>query len=82
MASGLGLREPFGAACRERDIAYALVLSRAVRSAPKLATARWWASGDTTLGADPITAGPPGSFARHHRKSGHLTHHQDQASSD
>jgi hypothetical protein len=52
MASKLGLAELLGPACRERDIAYALVLSRAVRPAPKLATARWWAAGDTTVGAD------------------------------
>jgi hypothetical protein len=52
MASCLGLRELLGPACRERDIAYALVLSRAVRPESKLATARWWAGGDTTLGAD------------------------------
>jgi hypothetical protein len=52
MASKLGLRELLGPACAERDIAYALVLSRAVRPTPKLATARWWAGGDTTLGAD------------------------------
>ncbi len=52
MASRLGLRELLGPACAERDLAYALVLSRAVRPAAKLATARWWADGDTTLGAD------------------------------
>jgi hypothetical protein len=52
MASRLGLRELLGPACRERDVAYALVLSRAVRPAPKLATARWWAGGDTTVGVD------------------------------
>jgi hypothetical protein len=52
MASKLGLRELLGPACRERDLAYALVLSRAVRPGPKLATARWWAGGDTTLAAD------------------------------
>ena len=52
MAGRLGLAELLGPACRERDIAYALVLSRAVRPKPKLATARWWAGGDTTLGAD------------------------------
>jgi hypothetical protein len=52
MASKLGLPALLGPACRERDITYALVLSRAVRPAPKLATARWWAGGDTTLGAD------------------------------
>ena len=48
----LGLRELLGPACRERDIAYALVLSRAVRPRPKLSTARWWQDGDTTLSAD------------------------------
>jgi hypothetical protein len=52
MASRLGLAGLLGPACRERDIAYALVLSRAVRPKPKLSTARWWAGGDTTLGAD------------------------------
>ncbi len=52
MASQLGLAGLLGPACPERDLAYALVLSRAVRPAPKLATARWWAGGDTTLGAD------------------------------
>jgi len=52
MACRLGLRALLGPACPERDIAYALVVSRAVRPAPKLATARWWAGGDTTLGAD------------------------------
>jgi hypothetical protein len=52
MASRLGLAGLLGPAGRERDIAYALVLSRAVRPKPKLATARWWAGGDTTLAAD------------------------------
>jgi hypothetical protein len=52
MASKLGLAGLLGPACRERDIAYALVVSRAVRPRPKLATARWWAGGDTTLGTD------------------------------
>jgi hypothetical protein len=52
MAATLGLAGLLGPACRERDIAYALILSRAVRPKPKLATARWWAGGDTTLGAD------------------------------
>jgi hypothetical protein len=52
MACKLGLAGLLGPACRERDIAYALVVSRAVRPRPKLATARWWACGDTTLGAD------------------------------
>jgi hypothetical protein len=52
MASTLGLRDLLGPACPDRDIVYALVLSRAVRPRPKLATARWWAGGDTTLGTD------------------------------
>ncbi len=52
MASRLGLRSLLGPPCRERDIAYALILSRAVRPKPKLSTARWWAAGDTTLGID------------------------------
>src|SRR5258708_16136915 len=52
LAGRLGLRDLLGPACRERDIAYALVLSRAVRPRPKLSTARWWAGGDTTLGTD------------------------------
>jgi len=52
MASRLGLRALLGPACREGDVAYALICSRAVRPKPKLGTARWWAAGDTTLGID------------------------------
>jgi Transposase DDE domain len=52
MASRLGLRALLGPACREGDVAYALILSRAVRPKPKLSTARWWEAGDTTLGID------------------------------
>ena len=52
MAGKLGLRELLGPACRERDIAYALIVSRVVRPRPKLSTARWWEDGDTTLGID------------------------------
>jgi hypothetical protein len=52
MASKLGLKGLLGPACAERDIAYALVVSRAVRPESKLSTAGWWASGDTTLGTD------------------------------
>ncbi len=52
MASQLGLRSLLGPPCRERDIAYALILSRAVRPESKLSTAGWWQSGDTTLGTD------------------------------
>jgi hypothetical protein len=49
-AKALGLPALLGPACRARDIAYALVVSRVVRPASKLATASWWA--DTTLAAD------------------------------
>jgi Transposase DDE domain len=51
MAEKLGLRPLLGPACRERDIAYALILSRAVRPKSKLSTVRWW-GGDTTLASD------------------------------
>ncbi len=57
MAGQLGLRELLGPACRERDIAYALIVSRAVRPESKLSTVTWWASGDTTIGADLGVAG-------------------------
>jgi hypothetical protein len=52
MAGQLGLRELLGPACAERDIAYALIVSRAVRPESKLSTVTWWGSGDTTIGAD------------------------------
>jgi hypothetical protein len=52
MASKLDLAGLLGPLCRERDIAYALILSRAVRPESKLSTVGWWQSGDTTLGAD------------------------------
>jgi hypothetical protein len=52
MATRLGLRKLLGSASRERDIAYALMVSRAVAPKSKLSTARWWRTGDTTLGAD------------------------------
>jgi hypothetical protein len=52
MAGELGLRELPGPACAERDIAYALIVSRAVRPESKLSTVTWWASGDTTIGTD------------------------------
>jgi Transposase DDE domain len=52
MASRLGLKGLLGPACRERDIAYGLIVSRAVRPESKLSTARWWQAGDTTLGTD------------------------------
>ena len=50
MAKKLGLAEVLGPACKERDIAYGLILARVVRPRPKLATTKWW--GDTTLVAD------------------------------
>jgi len=49
-ASALGFPKLLGPACRERDIAYALVLARMVHPASKLATISWWS--DTTLWAD------------------------------
>ncbi|MCL4448357.1 MAG: IS1634 family transposase [Actinobacteria bacterium] len=50
MAKTLGLRDLLGPACKERDIAYALILARVVHPRPKLATTKWWA--DTTLVSD------------------------------
>lgn len=50
MASKLGVKSLLGPDCRERDLAYALVVSRVVRPASKLSTWAWWA--DSTLGAD------------------------------
>ena len=57
MASRLGLARLLGPACGERDIAYALIVSRAVRPQSKLSTVAWWRAGDTTLGADLGVAG-------------------------
>ena len=50
MANQLGLPDLLGPPCRERDIAYALVLARVVHPRAKLATTRWWR--DTTLAGD------------------------------
>jgi hypothetical protein len=50
MAVKLGLPALLGPACRERDLALALVISRVAHPASKLSTLAWWA--DTTLGAD------------------------------
>jgi hypothetical protein len=50
MAARLGLPALLGPACRERDLALALIVSRVVAPASKLSTLAWWA--DTTLGAD------------------------------
>jgi hypothetical protein len=50
MAAKLGLPALLGPACRERDLALALIIGRVVAPASKLSTLSWWA--DTTLGAD------------------------------
>jgi hypothetical protein len=49
-ARALGLPALLGPAGRCRDLAMALIVSRVVAPAPKLATLSWWA--DTTLGVD------------------------------
>jgi Transposase DDE domain len=49
-AAQLGLPGLLGPACSERDLAYALIVSRAVAPKPKLATLAWW--DDVTLGPD------------------------------
>jgi hypothetical protein len=51
----LGFPALLGPPCRERDLAYALVISRVARPASKLSTIGWWH--DTTLGADLGVAG-------------------------
>jgi DDE family transposase len=50
MASKLRFEDLLGPRCRERDLAYALIVSRVVAPASKLSTLRWWS--DTSLGAD------------------------------
>ena len=50
MARQVDLAKLIGPPSRERDLAMALVVSRVVRPASKLSTARWWS--DTTLGVD------------------------------
>jgi hypothetical protein len=50
MARKLGLPALLGPAGRDRDLALALIVSRAVRPGSKLSTLAWW--GDVTLGAD------------------------------
>jgi hypothetical protein len=57
MAGKLGLRSLLGPPSKDRDIVYALILSRAVRPKSKLSTVRWWDSGDTTLASDLGIAG-------------------------
>ncbi|MGH9047543.1 MAG: IS1634 family transposase [Acidimicrobiales bacterium] len=50
MAKKLGLVELLGPPCKERDIAFALIVARVVHPRPKLATTKWWS--DTTLAVD------------------------------
>ncbi|HEX9518232.1 MAG TPA: IS1634 family transposase [Streptosporangiaceae bacterium] len=50
MAARLGLPALLGPACRERDLALALIISRVAAPASKLSALTWLA--DTTLGAD------------------------------
>ena len=50
MAHQLGLPALLGPACRSRDIAVALIISRVIRPGSKLSTLAWWH--DTTLGVD------------------------------
>jgi hypothetical protein len=49
-AAQLGMPQLLGPACRERDLAFALIVSRVVRPRPKSATLPWWS--DVTLGPD------------------------------
>jgi hypothetical protein len=55
IAGQLGLPGLLGPACRARDLAYALLVSRVVRPRSKLSTLGWW--DDVTLGADLGVAG-------------------------
>jgi hypothetical protein len=55
MARTLGFPALLGPPGPERDLAYALIISRVLRPASKLSTAGWW--GDVTLGADLGVAG-------------------------
>jgi hypothetical protein len=57
MAGKLGLRALLGPPSRDRDIAYTLIVSQAVRPKSKLSTVRWWSSGDTTMASDLGIAG-------------------------
>jgi hypothetical protein len=54
-ARQLGLPQILGPAGRDRDLAYALIVSRVVRPKPKLSTLAWW--DDVTLGTDLGVAG-------------------------
>jgi hypothetical protein len=55
MARALGFPALLGPACRQRDLAYALIISRVARPASKLSTIGWW--DDATLGPDLAVAG-------------------------
>ena len=55
MARQLGFPALLGPACRHRDLAVALIISRVIRPGSKLSTLTWWA--DTTLGVDLGVAG-------------------------
>jgi hypothetical protein len=55
MAHKLGFPALLGPACRQRDLALALIISRVLRPASKLSTLCWWP--DTTLGVDLGVAG-------------------------
>jgi hypothetical protein len=50
MARKLGFPALLGPPCRQRDLAFALIISRVLRPASKLSTLAWWP--DTTLGVD------------------------------
>ncbi|MGH3516523.1 MAG: IS1634 family transposase [Haloechinothrix sp.] len=50
MAHQLGLPRLLGPACRQRDLALALIISRVVHPGSKSSTLTWWS--DSTLGAD------------------------------
>ena len=56
MARKLGFPALLGPPGPDRDLAYALVISRVLRPASKLSTAAWWH--DVTLGPDLGVAGP------------------------
>jgi hypothetical protein len=55
VARTVGFPALLGPRCRERDLAFALIISRVARPASKLSTIGWW--GDTTLGGDLGVAG-------------------------
>ena len=55
MARQLGFPTLLGPACRHRDLALVLIVSRVVRPKSKLSTLAWWP--DTTLGVDLGVAG-------------------------